>query len=63
VDGAEEGALEESSGAGERGAPCPDGEQAEPKRIVTTPAAQQLCLIISEFSSGLAPMCPHLYLD
>jgi hypothetical protein len=63
VDGAEEAALEESSGAGKRGVPCPDEEQAEPKRMVTTAAAQQVCLIISEFSSGLAPMWPHLYLD
>lgn len=63
MDRAEEAALEESSGAGERGAPCRDDEQAEPKSMVTTAAAQQLCFIISEFSSGLAPMCPHLYLD
>jgi len=63
VDGAEEAALAESSGAGQRGFPCPDEEQPEPKSMVTTAAAEQLCLIISEFSRGLAPMWPHLYLD
>jgi len=63
VAGGGEAALEESSGAGKRGASCLDDEQAEPKRMVTTAAAQQLCLIMSGFSSGLAPMWSHLYLD
>lgn len=62
MDVAEGAGLEESFGVGEREAPCPDEEQAEPKRIDTTAAALQLCFIISE-SSGLAPMWPHLYLD